>query len=816
MDKLIYIFQYLLFLSLTGTAVIAVLYTLCKVSKTHVSNRWKYYVWLIPCAVLLLPFHTPAIHTAVVPQTTAVETNTATELPVAKLPQETPSATAQVLPAENHQTTANPIAQAAKEKTTVFTLPLPDRSTIWAGATILWLTGILLLFLRGLYHRIRFSVTMHRLTFPCSAETETVFRQLCTEMRIHRRVCLKSFGAVGSPFLSGIFRPTVYLPDVALSEAELHAALKHELTHCKRHDLLLKQIQQILAALHWFNPFVRLMLKQTEIFCELSCDEAVVSDMNREERKLYGITILKLMRGSLPVATTSAYLAEKKIKNRLETIMNYSMNNIFKKIVSIALTTVLGVGSIAFAAELNAQNPNAITTYHAVDFGNAKDIPINEYRAFVQIADGANISVVNGNATLTNNPFEKSFTADVTSKVYQYDKEIHEYSNPRLTEEARYQVSMTKLIRVLKTQGEWVGTFTVIKDGETILTDAVGTLTNVPGLENPGLSNLQVSNSDRSFRLSDMNFGLSQAELLNYEAEKDKAEDMFYQDENTEEIFLQMGEGNQFGDLNLAPSINTMASGFGSHFTLIRNNMQKKLKFSASLPEVGYEQNSSNFYVLTLEPEDILSYNEDFVTGTFLLTPYIANETPREMKGTLTGLNGGAGAPVTFSSADGKYRLNLTIAPEGTYDPDQDSSLAFYRWNTYRYITMEELPFDVSIDGNDVTVRYKGDSNLRWAAVLASYSAPEETWQPIPQERAVDGKAVFHLIPNYTDRQYLCMDVYSVGEGAKVTSYELSMKEQKNGVIFTQLSEKKDGENTFRETDVDGIPTTIKFHYGIN
>lgn len=820
MEKLIYIFEQFLFLSMAGSGVIAALYLLCKAGKKRLSNRWKYYVWLIPCLVLLIPFRIPSFSAAVPQQKADIPAIGAV---MEKQPQETPQAAPNTQAPETFANAVPAVTQTTQEKNPPFSLPVPAFETAVGGAALIWLAGIIFFLLRGMYHRIRFSVTMQRLTISCSAETENIFSQLCTAMNIRRRVRLKAFDADGSPFLCGIFRPTVYLSSTELSKVELYAALKHELTHCKRHDLLLKQIQQILKVMHWFNPFVRLMQKQTEIFCELSCDEAVVSDMNKEERKLYGITILKLMRSGLPVASTSAYLAEKKIKNRLEVIMNYSINTTLKKLICAVLALALVIGSIAFAAELNTQNPNASTTYRTVDFEKASDEVLNgEENSGLSVGvyqsdnppNTVNVFDVSGSAALTNNPFVKSFTADVTAKNYQYDRETHEYTNQKLIEEHRYQVTMNKLTRVLKTNGTWIGTFTVQKNGETILDNAAGTLYHVPGLNNPGLSFLNVSDSNRSFHLSGMNFGLSQTALVENLAKESKENDAFYKDKNTEEIFLQMGEGNRFGELDLAPTKSGETSASVSYITLIRNNTQKKLKFSASLHEVG-DGSSHRYYGLTLDPKDVLSYSNDSVTGTFVLTPYGGNESPQELKGTLSGLNGGDGAPVTFASADGKYRLNMTIAPKGTYDPDQSSELAYERDSNFRYIAMEELPFDVNIKDSDVTVRYKGDPNLRWAAVLSTYAAPQETWQAIPQERAVDNTAVFHLIPNYPDIQYLTMDVYSVGENAQVTTYELSMKAQTNEIFFSQLFEKKDGENVYREVDEDGIPTTIKFHYNL-
>jgi len=99
-----------------------------------------------------------------------------------------------------------------------------------------------------------------------------------------------------TPMLIGLLKPIIVLPKMPLEDEQLEVILKHELVHYKRKDLLLKMVGLVAHAVHWFNPAVYILNRQLNIYCELSCDEKVVSEMDLAGKKYYGELILQFLQ----------------------------------------------------------------------------------------------------------------------------------------------------------------------------------------------------------------------------------------------------------------------------------------------------------------------------------------------------------------------------------------------------------------------------------------------------------------------------------------------------------------------------------------
>lgn len=163
--------------------------------------------------------------------------------------------------------------------------------------------------------------------------------------------------AVKTPLTLGLFSPRIILP-AGLGEGEmLQNVLRHELTHVRRRDTLYKWLALAVFSVHWFNPLTYLFRRELDRACELSCDEALLRSMTREEKRAYGNTLLQMAAsGALPagvVATTFA-TEKKNLKERLEQIMTYRKS--FARVLAavLALALLAGCGVIAGPAAENA------------------------------------------------------------------------------------------------------------------------------------------------------------------------------------------------------------------------------------------------------------------------------------------------------------------------------------------------------------------------------------------------------------------------------------------------------------------------------
>lgn len=151
--------------------------------------------------------------------------------------------------------------------------PLSDIFSVATGA---WLVGVAVMALCSL-------ISLFRLK-----------RHLRGAVRLRENIHVSS--GVDTPIVMGLFHPKIYLP-AALSPAEQKHVLLHERHHIHRGDHILRPLAFLALSLHWFNPLVWLSFFLSEKDMEMSCDEAVVKNMDRENRCDYSQSLLRLAAG---------------------------------------------------------------------------------------------------------------------------------------------------------------------------------------------------------------------------------------------------------------------------------------------------------------------------------------------------------------------------------------------------------------------------------------------------------------------------------------------------------------------------------------
>ncbi len=139
---------------------------------------------------------------------------------------------------------------------------------------------------------------------------------------------------VTSPAVYGILRPKIILPQGLL---ENRYVLLHEKAHIRRGDNLWRMIGFAAAAVHWFNPFAWIFLKQFLGDLELACDAYVLRALPEEEVKAYAHSLLD--SGESANVFVSAF-GGTAIRTRVEHILS------FQKMTWLA--------SVGFAALLGA------------------------------------------------------------------------------------------------------------------------------------------------------------------------------------------------------------------------------------------------------------------------------------------------------------------------------------------------------------------------------------------------------------------------------------------------------------------------------
>lgn len=132
--------------------------------------------------------------------------------------------------------------------------------------------------------------------------------------------------------------------------------------HYRRFDLLYKWLVQITVCLHWFNPFVWLMGKETGRACELACDEALAGGLDAEGRRAYGDTLLHAAKDgggdSFREPVVSLTLSEngKLLKERLSAIADFRKQPKAVKALSAFLAAALILGGVMTGAAAPADS----------------------------------------------------------------------------------------------------------------------------------------------------------------------------------------------------------------------------------------------------------------------------------------------------------------------------------------------------------------------------------------------------------------------------------------------------------------------------
>ena len=83
---------------------------------------------------------------------------------------------------------------------------------------------------------------------------------------------------IGSPFVLGLFRPKIYLPQ-GVEEERLFYVLAHERYHIQQRDPMDKTLAYLLLCVHWFNPLCWVSYYLMNRDMELRCDEYVISQL---------------------------------------------------------------------------------------------------------------------------------------------------------------------------------------------------------------------------------------------------------------------------------------------------------------------------------------------------------------------------------------------------------------------------------------------------------------------------------------------------------------------------------------------------------
>ncbi len=147
---------------------------------------------------------------------------------------------------------------------------------------------------------------------------------------------------IDTPFVMGIFRPTIYLPG-SLEPWERTFIIAHERHHIKRGDHIFKALGFLALTIHWFNPFVWAAFALAGRDMEMSCDEAVIRRMGEDVRADYSAALLNLATGHRMFAGTPLAFGEGDPTGRVRNLAKWKKPAIWIVVICVVLCAVLAV-----------------------------------------------------------------------------------------------------------------------------------------------------------------------------------------------------------------------------------------------------------------------------------------------------------------------------------------------------------------------------------------------------------------------------------------------------------------------------------------
>lgn len=220
-----------------------------------------------------------------------------------------------------------------------------------------WGASVIVLMLWRLRKSAGTGKTIRSARKESSPEVLERYHSIKEHLGIHREIPLLRSKEFSVPCTVGIFRRKVILPDRTpeYTEKELEVIFAHELTHCKRFDVLFKAEFLLIRIIHAANPLVYLMNRLHGEYTENACDIATCEKMRDIfSMKEYVTVLLAIAVKDGKPWENSVAIAEKGhlLERRVRAMLRYQNGKRMKKQVTALITALLIAGSsmTAYAA----------------------------------------------------------------------------------------------------------------------------------------------------------------------------------------------------------------------------------------------------------------------------------------------------------------------------------------------------------------------------------------------------------------------------------------------------------------------------------
>lgn len=161
----------------------------------------------------------------------------------------------------------------------------------------------------GAFRLFRLQLQLSHLRKTCRPipDLQRLATQIQNRLNVRREIDVKISEAVSSPFVCGLLKPAIILPQTLaqnLSPDEMSALLSHEIAHLRQHDLFWCVVWRWMKALCWFHPLVWNVPAAHNLACEQEADRVAQGQLEDEDSYAQMLARLALRMLALPAVET--------------------------------------------------------------------------------------------------------------------------------------------------------------------------------------------------------------------------------------------------------------------------------------------------------------------------------------------------------------------------------------------------------------------------------------------------------------------------------------------------------------------------------
>jgi len=259
----------------------------------------------------------------------------------------------------------------------------PQRSRIADALVLLWIAGATIFASRIGAGQVALRRIASRGRAVEEGPSRALLDTLAATSSVLRRVRLIETDAFLVPATWGVLRPVVALPAAARSwpSPRLEAALRHELAHVRRRDVLTQRAADVCCALFWFHPAVWFAARRMRREAERACDNTVLASGGPGIDYAEWILDLakSISRGRTGEAPTAVAMSEGEgLEDRLRAILDPATKRRSPRaLMATAPTVVLIVAATAAGLDVTGEIASAVPAMDSDELVYGERVPMS-------------------------------------------------------------------------------------------------------------------------------------------------------------------------------------------------------------------------------------------------------------------------------------------------------------------------------------------------------------------------------------------------------------------------------------------------------